>query len=284
MKIGNNDRLKELNKLLEEWHLAKEQRKMAEGITPVLKIINVNTDYLEVINEIIDKYKKNVRTYEYKLTEKNEEKFFVSFHTDKLYGELNIYLKGHVISIEVVEGEEDNDWLERKIIYKATLEDIEKDILFTSLENIFKMFIKEETTKTKQKQKEEFSLRFPEMGDRIYQIYSDGSIFKTTYDDSFKHVFKQGNAIDSEAQAELESKRRDLMTRFKQFRYLCNEKVTTATPESVLYYIYKDDTGVLRYSYDYQNMNEYRMFGSFLEEKDIKRAREIFGKEILELF
>ena len=125
-----------------------------------------------------------------------------------------------------------------------------------------------------------------EDGDEYYYIQSNGDIFSddwygTEADDRY---FSQGNIFPTEQAAELEVKRRNLLTRFRAFRDECNRdwKADFENPTeekfSICFY-YKEFRILTAY-----NANDFAMFGYFKNKKDAQRAIELFGDEIIELF
>lgn len=101
----------------------------------------------------------------------------------------------------------------------------------------------------------------------------------------------QGNLFDSIEEAELEVKRRNLMFRFKKFRDECNgewepdfgEKCKTSKFFIGYSWDSKDDQYKLK-SLEIGSSNLFNQFGYFKKREDTKRAIELFGDEIKELF
>lgn len=100
-----------------------------------------------------------------------------------------------------------------------------------------------------------------------------------------KCYLKQGNTFKTKEAAELEAKRRNLLTRFRAFRDECNgdwksdwdiNKEKYFLYFSVNYGIFC--SGVNRYCY------MFNLFGYFKNKADCERAIELFGDEIKELF
>ena len=97
--------------------------------------------------------------------------------------------------------------------------------------------------------------------------------------------FKFGNTFPTKQEAELEAKRRELLTRFRTFRDECNGNWK---PDW-------DEVDQEKYSIKFENkadfyvvvcwlMNEFNLFGYFKDNKDAERAIELFGDEIKKLF
>ena len=96
--------------------------------------------------------------------------------------------------------------------------------------------------------------------------------------------FSQGNIFKTKEEANLESNRRTLLAKFREFR---NERSEGWKPdwtdinESKWSAVLSD--GELLALSMYSN-NSFDTFGHFKNQEDCQRAIEIFGKEIIELF
>lgn len=140
---------------------------------------------------------------------------------------------------------------------------------------------------TSKKEEDTWEMEIPyEDGDEYYYIQSNGDIFSddwygTEADDRY---FSQGNIFPTEQAAELEVKRRNLLTRFRLFRDECNGnwKADFENPTeekfSICFY-YKEFRILTAY-----NANDFATFGYFKNKHDALRAAELFGDEIKELF
>ncbi len=123
-------------------------------------------------------------------------------------------------------------------------------------------------------------------GDRFYFVNPNGSVSSGSwYDwvvltDSFNH----GNIFPTQQEAELEQKRRNLLTRFRAFRDECNGnwKADWNDINQEKYIIKCEGTNL--YVVVYWTMNEFNLFGYFKNGEDAKRAIELFGDEIIELY
>jgi hypothetical protein len=122
-------------------------------------------------------------------------------------------------------------------------------------------------------------------GDEYWFIYSSGGIDYSFWvgrweDDS---RLKLGNAFPTEEAAELEAKRRNLLTRFRAFRDECNGdwKPDWSNYEHKWAIYYKEKEFTPLWSYE---SNSFSTFGYFKNEQDAERAIELFGDEIKELF
>lgn len=124
-------------------------------------------------------------------------------------------------------------------------------------------------------------------GDKYYFINDDGSVEKSDWDGYVfeNEAFEQGNTFLTRKDAELEAKRRKLLTRFRAFRDECNgdwKADWTINSEKIsLYYKPEDKIFYMNTSFI---ANTFNLFGYFKNEQDAKRAIELFGDEIKELF
>mgnify|MGYP000865622815 CR=1 FL=1 len=85
--------------------------------------------------------------------------------------------------------------------------------------------------------------------------------------------------------AELESKRRNLLTRFRAFRDECNGdwKIDLKRSDNKFYISYSDNMlGLCVYSFG--SIEGFNLFGCFKNKEDAERAIKLFGDEIIELF
>jgi len=125
-------------------------------------------------------------------------------------------------------------------------------------------------------------------GDRFYLVNPRGSVKFIFWDNcvSNKKSFNQGNIFPTRKAAELESKRRNLLTRFRAFRDECNGdwKSDCKDVTQKKYYVsYSEIKNSLYVSYIVLG-NHLHTFGYFKNEEDAERAIELFGQEIKELF
>lgn len=127
-----------------------------------------------------------------------------------------------------------------------------------------------------------------EDGDEYYLLDDSGIDYKFEWDGRSvdKKRFSQGNAFPTKEAAELESKRRNLLTRFRAFRDECNNgwKADCTDVTQKKYYIsYSEIKNGLYVSYIVLG-NHLHTFSYFKNEQDAERAIELFGDEIKELF
>lgn len=126
-----------------------------------------------------------------------------------------------------------------------------------------------------------------EYGNKYYFLQSSGDSFLGRWDniEADNRYFSQGNIFPTEQAAELESKRRNLLTRFRAFRDECNDGWKPDWRKNdAKYYLYKSSTTGDILCNDIYFYETFPLFGYFKNEKDAERAIELFGDEIKELF
>lgn len=123
-------------------------------------------------------------------------------------------------------------------------------------------------------------------GNKTWVIYSYGDVDSSFWFHSSEDNarFKSGNIFPTKQAAELEAKRRNLLTRFKVFRDECNGdwKVDWSNPIYNKYFIFLSKNEIRVGSSYYTDL--LCEFGYFKNFDDCKRAIELFGDEIKELF
>lgn len=122
-------------------------------------------------------------------------------------------------------------------------------------------------------------------GDRFYIVNPKGSVKYVFWNncDSNKKTFNQGNIFPTKKAAKLESRRRNLLTRFRSFRDECNgDWKSDLTINSNKYFI-ENRKGKIDVDYIW-TVNSFILFGYFKNKEDAERAIEFFGDEIKELF
>lgn len=137
-------------------------------------------------------------------------------------------------------------------------------------------------------EEEPWEMKCPyKVGDEHYCLQPSGDVFSGCWDgiEADNKYFSQGNIFTTEQAAELEAKRRNLLTRFRAFRDECNDGwKPDFSDDEEKYYLYYSileeciDVGwiVLGCSFN--------IFGYFKNQEDAERAIELFGDEIIELF
>lgn len=124
-----------------------------------------------------------------------------------------------------------------------------------------------------------------EYGNKYYFLQSSGDAFFGRWDgiEADNRYFSQGNIFPTEQAAKLESKRRNLLTRFKAFRDECNNgwKPDWSNSDEKWEIDYtKEEFRVLWID----SVNSFSIFGYFKNRQDAERAIELFGDEIKALF
>lgn len=136
-------------------------------------------------------------------------------------------------------------------------------------------------------QEDEWEMKCPyEDRDKYYIVNSRGLVKFLFWDNCVanKKTFNQGHIFPTKQAAELEAKRRNLLTRFRAFRDECNGNWKPDWSDSFKskYYLEIIDSKVVLDSVNYAN--RIATFGYFKNEEDAQRAIELFGDEIKELF
>ena len=124
-------------------------------------------------------------------------------------------------------------------------------------------------------------------GDEYWSLCDDGYVYQEYFgfvgDDEER--FEAGNAFPTKEAAELEAKRRNLLTRFRSFRDECNRdwKIDLKRSDNKFYISYSDNMlGLCVYSF--VSIEGFNLFGCFKNKEDAERAIDLFGDEIKELF
>lgn len=119
-------------------------------------------------------------------------------------------------------------------------------------------------------------------GDEYYFVSANGLAKYESWDNyNFeKRAFAQGNIFKTQQEAELESKRRNLLTRFRAFRDECNRGLSVQNEKWEI--DCKDKK--LKSLWLPNSINGFPIFGYFKNREDCERAIELFGDEIKELF
>lgn len=122
-------------------------------------------------------------------------------------------------------------------------------------------------------------------GDRFYFVNSSGSVSTGSWYDwgVLTGSFNYGNIFPTQQEAELESKRRELLTRFRAFRDECNGNWKPDFTICDNKYFIEKRSGKIAVNY-LCNVNAFMFFGYFKNYEDAKRAIELFGDEIKKLF
>ncbi len=148
--------------------------------------------------------------------------------------------------------------------------------------------------KALKKEEDTWEMKCPyEHGDYHWVVYDDGAIGGEKWllfpeDDG---RFLQGNIFPTKEAAELEAKRRNLLTRFRAFRDECNDgwKPDSGKQCKTSKYLigYSWDSIDEQYklkSLELGSSDLFHQFGYFKNREDAERAIELFGDEIKALF
>lgn len=135
---------------------------------------------------------------------------------------------------------------------------------------------------------DEWKMKCPyKIGDNYWIICDSGEFEKVIWNDYNldKEVFIAGNAFLTREAAELEAKRRNLLTRFRAFRDECNgDWQINWNKNEAKYYLYKSNMTDDILCNDIYFYETFSLFGYFKNQEDAERAIELFGDEIIELY
>ena len=123
--------------------------------------------------------------------------------------------------------------------------------------------------------------------DSYYYIAVSGNVSQDCWCDfeGEKESFEAGNIFKTKEAAELEAKRRNLLTRFRAFRNECNgDWQINWNKNEAKYYLYKSNMTDDILCNDIYFYETFSLFGYFKNEQDAQRAIDLFGDEIKELF
>ena len=124
-----------------------------------------------------------------------------------------------------------------------------------------------------------------ELGDEYWFIKDFGDVFIDSWDGCEIDMgrFNTGNTFLTKEAAELESKRRNLLTRFRAFRDECNGdwKPDWSNRDEKWEIDYTEEEVKALWT---SGVNSFSTFGYFKNKQDTQRAIELFGDEIKELF
>ena len=138
-----------------------------------------------------------------------------------------------------------------------------------------------------EKQKTEIEYPFCLKGE-CWQLRIDGLVSEDWWSHSGydQNCYQQGNMFTTQQEAIKERDRRNLLTRFRQFRDKCNGdwKPDFEDDNSWKYYIARIHKRNVFEIYSCCNRESFSLFGYFKKQSDAKRAIELFGDEIKRLF
>lgn len=180
--------------------------------------------------------------------------------------------------------------MKEKTQYEALVEELQKivenfKVGFTEIGEILSKILPD--VEIPDEEEDTWEMKCPyEHGDTHYCIQSSGDVFLDSWKDieADNSFFSQGNIFPTREAAELEAKRRNLLTRFRAFRDECNGdwKPDWKDNHSRKYYFALNGIGLdIQVAY---SVNCFENFGYFKEKENARKAIELFGKEIKELF
>lgn len=179
--------------------------------------------------------------------------------------------------------------MEDKTQYEALMEELQKiknniTDVFTELGDTLAKILPD--VEIPDEEEDTWEMECPyEFGDKYFALNHRGSIIETTWDNHFvdKERFEFGDVFPTEEAAELEAERRKLLTRFKAFRDECNNGWKPDWSEyDKKWEIDFDNEGIKPLWIN--KVSGFPLFGHFENEEDCKRAIDLFGDEIKELF
>lgn len=135
---------------------------------------------------------------------------------------------------------------------------------------------------------DEWKMKIPyEVGDEYFALNHRGSIIEASWDGHCvdEERFEFGNVLPTREEAELEIKRRNLLTRFRAFRDECNDgwKPDWSEQDSKYFLSYSQKFDILCTG-DVHICERFHTFGYFKTESDARKSIKLFGDEIIELF
>lgn len=137
-------------------------------------------------------------------------------------------------------------------------------------------------------EKQKTNVEYPFEEDKCWWVNSFGETISFIWVEKKDNtqIYDQGNIFNTKQEAQRESDRRILLTRFRQFRDKCNGdwKPDFNDDNSWKYCIAFHHNHNMLKIYSYLNIQEFHLFGYFKKESDAERAIELFGDEIKRLF
>ena len=180
--------------------------------------------------------------------------------------------------------------MKEKTQYEALVEELQKivenfKVGFTEIGEILSKILPDVEIPDEEEDTWEMKCPYKD-GDNHYCVQSSGDVFSDSWHDieADYSFFSQGNIFKTKQAAELEAKRRNLLTRFKAFRDECNNGWEPDWKDFEMKWDinYKQGEGLRELCSN--NVHSFSTFGYFKNKKDAERAIELFGDEIKELF
>ena len=180
--------------------------------------------------------------------------------------------------------------MKEKTQYEALVEELQKivenfKVGFTEIGEILSKILPDVEIPDEEEDTWEMKCPYKD-GDEYYFVSANGLAKYDSWGGYVfeKEAFDQGNIFKTKQEAELESKRRNLLTRFRAFRDECNRdwKADWNDCNSKKWIITKNEEEI--YAMGTNGLNIFSLFGHFKNQEDCERAIELFGDEIKELF
>ena len=179
--------------------------------------------------------------------------------------------------------------MKEKTQYEALVEELQKivenfKVGFTEIGEILSKILPD--VEIPDEEEDTWEMKCPyKYGGYHWVVYDDGEIGGEKWVDSPEDDgrFLQGNIFQTEQAAELEAKRRNLLTRFRAFRDECNGGWKPDLTINSNKYFIENRRGKIDVDYIW-TVNSFILFGYFKNKQDAERAIELFGNEIKELF
>lgn len=178
--------------------------------------------------------------------------------------------------------------MKEKTQYEALMEELQKIVenfrdVVTELGDILAKIIPD--IEIPEEEEDTWKMKCPyKNGDEYWFVYDNVVDWEYWEDTSLDtERLDAGNVFPTEEAAQLEAKRRNLLTRFRAFRDECNDGwKPNLTINSNKYFIEKR-RGKIGVDYVW-TVNAFILFGYFKNYEDAERAIELFGDEIVELY
>lgn len=135
-----------------------------------------------------------------------------------------------------------------------------------------------------EKQKTDIKYPFHLKGE-CWKLRLDGLVEEDWWSNSGydRNCYQQGNMFTTQQEAIKERDRRNLLTRFRQFRDKCNGEWKPFECDHQFYLSFDTMTNVIHINCVYINRS-FALFGYFKNKSDAERAIELFGDEIKRLW
>lgn len=135
-------------------------------------------------------------------------------------------------------------------------------------------------------QEEIVTFEYPfEDKEEYFCLHIDGEIIQNLWSGGpfDEGVYKQGHVFKNREEAGKERDKRELLTRFRQFRDKCNGDWKPDL-NNTKYYIYLDCDYLMLNIFSSMIRDAFNLFGYFKNKEDCQRAIQLFGDEIIRLW